>query len=90
MNPVIFPIVLATFYYGINRYFLGRRAKEMKWIILGIAAMLVAVYILRMSRYFPGRAPYSYLDGNVLERIVPAYRKILRTLTETAKRISQS
>lgn len=90
MNPVIFPVALAAFYYGINRYFLGRRAKEMKWIILGISAMLVAVYVMRMSRYFPDRVPYSYLNGNVLERIVPAYREILRTLTETAKRISQS
>lgn len=78
MNPVIFPIVLSALYYGMNRYFLNRKAGEMKWIIMGIAIMLLAVYILHMKRYFPGREPYSYLGGNILERILPAYREMMR------------
>lgn len=78
MNPVIFPIVLSALYYGMNRYFLNRKAGEMKWIIMGIVIMLLAVYILHMKRYFPGREPYSYLGGNILERILPAYREMMR------------
>ncbi len=78
MNPVIFPIVLSSLYYGMNRYFLNRKAGEMKWIIMGIAIMLLAVYILHMKRYFPGREPYSYLGGNILERILPVYREMMR------------
>ncbi len=90
MNPVIFPIVLAAFYYAMNRYLLGRKAREMKWIIMGIAIMLLAVYMLRIGRYFPDREPYSYLRGNFLERTIPTYRESLREAFESAKRISQS
>lgn len=85
MNLVIFPIVLTVLYYGVNRYFLNRKVKGMRWIILGIAVMLLAVYLQHMIRYFPGREPYSYLDGNLLERILPIYRKILRGVVESAK-----
>lgn len=73
MNPVIFPIIIAILYFGINRYFLGRKARGMKWIVVGIAVLLVIVYILRMGQYFPGREPYSYHSGNVLEKVVPGY-----------------
>lgn len=90
MNPVIFPIALAVLYYGMDRYLLGRKAKGIKWIVIGIAGMLLAVYVLHMVCYFPGREPYSYLSGNVLERIVPAYREIMSDAIESAKRISQS
>ncbi len=80
MNPVIFGIALAALYFGVNRYFLGRRARGMKWAVAGIAVLLLAVYIRRMGQYFPGREPYSYHSGNVLERIVPVYPQILLSL----------
>lgn len=78
MNPVIFPIAAAGLYFAINRYLLGKEARGMKWVITAIAVLLVAVYFGHMSRYFPGREPYSYLSGNILERLLPAYPKILR------------
>ena len=90
MNPVIFPIVLAALYYCGNRYLLGREAKEMKGIVAGIAVLLLAVYVLRIGRYFPDREPYGYLRGNLLERMIPTYREMLQGAFESAKRISQS
>lgn len=90
MNPVIFPIVLVVLYYGVNRYLLGREAKEIKGIVIGIAIMLLAVYLLRIGCYFPDREPYGYLRGNLLERTIPSYRENLLNAFENAKRISQS
>ncbi len=88
MNPVIFPIVLAVLYYCVKRYLLAGEVKEMKGIVAGIAVMLLAVYILRIGRYFPDREPYGYLEGNLLERTIPAYRERLLNAVESAKRIS--
>lgn len=73
MNPVIFAIALAALYFAANRYLLGRKAKEMKWVVAAIAVLLLAVYIVRMNACFPGKEPYNYQKGSILERILPAY-----------------
>ena len=78
MNPVVFPVVAAALYFAVNRYLLDKEAKGMKWLIAVIAVLLVAVYVEHMVRYFPGREPYSYLPGNILERMIPAYPNIWR------------
>lgn len=78
MNPVVFPVVAAALYFAVNRYLLDKEAKGMKWLIAVIAVLLVAVYVGHMIRYFPGREPYSYLPGNILEKMIPAYTNIWR------------
>lgn len=82
MHPMIYPIMLAVLYFVVSRYLLGRKAAGMKWIAAGIAVMLLAVYIQRMGQYFPNRSPYLYEDGNILEKLIPEYRKMIDVISE--------
>lgn len=70
MNPMIVPVVAAFVYFAGNRYVLGRKARGMKGIIVGIAVAMIFSYGYRMYQYFPGRVPYVYTQGNMLEHIV--------------------
>lgn len=81
MHPMIYPIMLAALYFVVSRYLLGRKAAGMKWIVAGIAVMLLAVYIQRMGQYFPNRSPYLYEDGNMLEKLIPEYRRIIYAIS---------
>lgn len=74
MNPMIFPIMLVAFYFGWNRYLLGRKAKGIKAIIAALFALLVIVYIVRMYLYFPNRAPYVYTADNTVARFMSFVR----------------
>lgn len=76
LNPVIFPIVLATLYFAVNRYLLGQRVKGLKWCLILIAGLLIIVYLVRMYLYFPNREPYVYVKDNVLARLWELYRRI--------------
>lgn len=69
-NPTIFPIGLAAAYFGWNRYFLDRRARGMKEIVIALAALLLIVYGLRMYLYFPHQIPCVYTENNVLARLL--------------------
>lgn len=77
LNPVIFPIVACAAYFGLNRYLLGRKARGMKALLAVILVLLFVVYCVRMYLYFPGRAPYVYIEHNLLARIFPFYEQIL-------------
>lgn len=77
MNPVIFPVMLTVFYFGINRYLLGQKAKGIKWLIVLVLALLVITYGVRMYLYFPDWAPYVYTQDNMLERFFPFYKRFL-------------
>lgn len=74
MNPMIFPIMLAAFYFGWNRYLLGRKTKGIKAIIAALFTLLVIVYIVRMYLYFPNRAPYVYTADNTVARFMSFVR----------------
>lgn len=80
MNPLIFPIMLTVFYFGWNRYLLGRKAAGIKEIMIVLFVLLLLVYCVRMYLYFPNRVPYVYMEDNVLERIFPFYQHILHKL----------
>lgn len=74
MNPMIFPIMLAAFYFGWNRYLLGRKARGIKAVISVLVVMLVIVYIVRMYLYFPNRVPYVYTADNMLSHLLSHIR----------------
>lgn len=75
-NPTIFPMALAALYFGWNRYLLGRKARGMTAVLIGLTALLIAVYGVRMYLYFPGREPYVYRADNLLMRFL-AYSRLL-------------
>lgn len=66
LNPVIFPIMITAVYFAWNRYFRGRKAKGLKGCLALIAVLLVSVYLVRMSMYFPDREPYVYKEDNMI------------------------
>ncbi len=69
MNPMIFPVALAAVYFAWNRYVRGRSARGIRPMLIVILILLVASYCFRMYLYFPGRVPYVYYEGNILEKM---------------------
>lgn len=80
LNPVIFPIMITSAYFAWNRYFRGRKAKGLKGCLVLIAALLVIVYLVRMSMYFPDREPYIYKEDNVMAHFYTMIRIIKSAL----------
>lgn len=74
MNPMIFPIAAAVFYFGWNRYLLGRRAAGIKAIVISLFTLLVVVYGVRMYLYFPNRVPYVYTENNMITRLLSVFQ----------------
>lgn len=70
MNPMVFPIAAAAFYFGWNRYLLGKKAAGIKAIITALLVLLVVVYGVRMYLYFPDRVPYVYTENNMVTRFL--------------------
>lgn len=81
LNPSVLLWAAFGIYFCVMRYGLGKRVKGARLMIGGIAAVMAAVYLYRMYRYFPGEAPICYTPGSLLERMVPGYREgVLRTI----------
>lgn len=76
-NPVIFVIAVTAVYFICCRYLLGKKAVALRQLIAVVFVLLLTVYVIRMKLYFPGRAPYIYTEGSMLERILPFYRQML-------------
>lgn len=77
VNPMGIPVVLFFLYAVIQRYVRGKRIAGLPWILGGLVAAALAVYIIRMRRYFPDRPPYVYTAGSFLERTLPHYHKMI-------------
>lgn len=80
MNPMGIPIACLVVYYCFNRYFLGRKAKGMKFLIGMAMVLLLLGFGLRMYLYFPDREPYVYTERNILAGTFPFYEQILHEL----------
>lgn len=77
LNPVIYAIAVTTAYFIYRRYLLGTKVVGLKWLITVVFVLLAVVYIVRMYLYFPDRAPYVYMEENMLARILPFYQQLL-------------
>ena len=80
MNPMGIPIACIFLYFCWNRYIKGKKAKGIIQLILIALVLLLAVYAIRMYRFFPDRIPYVYNEGNVFARFSPYYEQILYEL----------
>lgn len=80
MHPMGIPIVCLILYFLWNRYIFGRNAKGMKVLIITAIVLLVALYCIRMPLFFPNRAPYVYMEDNILAQILPSYKQILHAI----------
>ncbi len=78
IHPFIYAAVILAVLFVWERYILGRTdmRRLKKLLILTIFAML-AFYVFRMLRYFPGEPPMSYYSDNVLSRVRETVRIFL-------------
>lgn len=78
LNPMAFPIVLFAGYCCFIRYLKGRPVKGFVAGIIVLCILLFIFYFVRMYLYFPGRIPYVYTTGNMMETHIPGYRDFIR------------
>lgn len=74
MNPLGILWLGLALYFAIMRYWLGRPAKGVLQIGGILAGCMLALYLYRMYRFFPGAPPLVYEEGNLLERMWERYR----------------
>ncbi|MBR5421799.1 MAG: DUF2752 domain-containing protein [Lachnospiraceae bacterium] len=77
-NPSIFlwlPLALAAI---VQRYIRGRSLKPLKPLLLLVALGTIAIFIWRITHYFPGDEPMVYDPGNLFAHIHPEYDRLMR------------
>lgn len=79
-NPLIYGWFLLAFYVGIQRYIRGRKAVGWRKMLGALAVIMIGVYLYRMYRYFPNRAPMTFTGGMLMERLLPGYGEIIRKI----------
>lgn len=76
LHPLGIFWLLFLLYFLINRYIRGKQvSRGMAFFLAVVAAATLFLYVSRMMTVFPGRPPMSYTGRNVLEWIIPGYRK---------------
>lgn len=76
VHPMGGVLVLFGVYCGFFRYIKGRKIPGFKWIIVTLIVAALVLFLVRMILYFPERPPYTYKYGNLMEKIIPNYRKL--------------
>ena len=80
LNPAAFFWCVWALWFAFERYIRGRKCKGLTWMLTGTALFMIIVYMIRMVRFFPNRPPYVYTENNVLARLVPGYKEIMKHL----------
>lgn len=81
LNPAAGLWVMWALLFAYNRYIKGGKSKALHGALFGILLFMLGAYMIRMKEYFPDKPPYVYAKGNLFERILPGYEKIVRYLT---------
>lgn len=76
VHPLGWVVVLFALYCGCFRYIKGKKVPGVKWIVVCLIVAALVLFLIRMILYFPDRPPYTYNYGNLIEKIIPNYRKI--------------
>lgn len=80
MNPCFFLWVGLAIYAFFCRYVKGQRIKGITPILIVIGVTMLIMYAVRMSLYFPDRAPYVFQSDNILNHILPGYSEQVERL----------
>lgn len=73
INPSILPVLFFALYCGYFRYVEGSRIKGFGAVLGILIACMLGIYGYRMYLYFPDRAPYTYMENNIVSRWIPDY-----------------
>lgn len=77
MNPLgILWIGLAA-YFCLMRYVLGKKPKGVLTVGGVLTVLMVFFYLYRMYCFFPGEAPVSFYEGNLIGRFWPGYEELV-------------
>lgn len=76
MNPLGILWLVLALYFAVMRYWFSRPAKGVLQIGGILAGCMLALYLYRMYRFFPGEPPLVYEEGNLLERMWEGYRDL--------------
>lgn len=79
-NPSIWAWLVFGVLFFLYRYILGKRNKYLGWILTVVALLSVAIYLYRMINLFPTEPPLTYYEGNLFQRIFPAYGDWIQSL----------
>lgn len=82
LNPAIFAWVPFVLYCIVIRYFLGRKVKYLKTILIVVLAVTFAVYGYRLIVEFPGTEPMVFNENNYFQRLFPKYERIIMAIWE--------
>lgn len=80
LNPCAFLWVFFALWFIYRRYIRGMRVKGAVKGMAVIAAVMIAVYLIRMASEFPGYPPMTFKRDNMLNRLFPFYNDLLRRL----------
>ncbi len=73
MHPFLYAWIVILLDFGINRYLLGRKPKEL-YLLLGITLVgMVIFYGYRMATMYPDREPMQPLTQGLLSRLRQLY-----------------
>lgn len=77
MHPFLAGWILFTAAAAVERYLFQRNGKWKRGALVLLAAGMLIWYIFRMAAVFPNKEPYIYIEGNMMERILPGYEEFV-------------
>lgn len=78
INPCVYLWIVFFLYIIVVRYVLGKPLKYWQYFVGVIAVCMFARHAYGMYRYYPNRPPFSYTGNNLMEKIIPGYREMVR------------
>lgn len=78
MNPVAFLWAILIVLFVIYRYILGRSVKKLRMPLIIVLMLTIGYYFYRMIMIYPSYPPMVYRRNNLLEKIFPFYRDLVK------------
>ena len=78
MHPFLGAWILFIAAAGVERYLFQTNGKWKKIVLGLLAAGMILWYVYRMATVFPNAEPYIYIEGNMMEKVVPGYAEFVR------------
>ncbi len=73
-NPAYPLWMLLILVFFVKRYIFGKKISSFFSLFsLAVVILTIAIYIFRMSHFFPSHDPMIYFDENIMARIHPEY-----------------
>ena len=78
MHPFLGAWILFIGAGAAERYLFQKNGKWKKVVLVLLLVGMIVWYVYRMATVFPDVEPYIYIEGNMMERVVPGYEKFVQ------------